>query len=288
MTYASASLPKTDWLNGPLNYLTCNQIKALWGYAFLWILDEEEMEVTESQNCQLETPKGHVTLNMCGLAIQRSQMHHYSWLTAEAKPGQKWLLLVRQVLVRRSRGQSLMRFYDIQAGKIIDGVDTKVIFLKKFTWCLSMVLQDTRFFEGTIRKTWSSIKTDIFWWSGRRQLERLTITLSDLCRNLGYDTALDDSVTLFVIKRSWPHRRAPLEGRLKPSSWWSKFHLSIPVQKSWFKSHGQTHGRLRTSFGYCPSLVHYPYVTWKKYYRARQPPRTHDKWLLCWSYNNSL
>ena len=78
----------------------------------------------------------------------------------------------------------LMRFYDIQAGKIaIDGVDTKSISREEVHDAFSMVLQDTWLFEGTIRETWSSIKPIFRMKRSKQQLERLgSITLSGPCR----------------------------------------------------------------------------------------------------------
>ena len=93
----------------------------------------------------------------------------------------------------------LMRFYDIQAGKItIDGVDTKAMSREEVHDAFSMVLQDTWLFEGTIRENLVFNQTDI----SDEAVEAATraVGVHHFIRTLpnGYDTVLDDSVTLSV------------------------------------------------------------------------------------------
>lgn len=92
-----------------------------------------------------------------------------------------------------------MRFYDIQAGKItIDGVDTKAMSREEVHDAFSMVLQDTWLFEGTIRENLVFNQTDI----SDEAVEAATraVGVHHFIRTLpnGYDTVLDDSVTLSV------------------------------------------------------------------------------------------
>ena len=93
----------------------------------------------------------------------------------------------------------LLRFYDIQAGKIaIDGVDTKAMSREEVHDAFSMVLQDTWLFEGTIRENLVFNQTDI----SDEAVETATraVGVHHFIRTLpnGYDTVLDDSVTLSV------------------------------------------------------------------------------------------
>ena len=135
-------------------------------------LDEEEMEDESQKTRQLEAPKGHVTFEHVRFG--------YS-------PGKTTMVNL------------LMRFYDIQAGKIaIDGVDTKSISREEVHDAFSMVLQDTWLFEGTIRENLVFNQTDI----SDEAVEAATraVGVHHFIRTLpnGYDTVLDDSVTLSV------------------------------------------------------------------------------------------
>mgnify|MGYP001500234945 CR=1 FL=1 len=93
----------------------------------------------------------------------------------------------------------LMKFYELDKGSIrIDGVDTKDMKRSEVHDAFSMVLQDTWLFEGTIRENLIYNQTDI---SDERMMEaskavgihHFIMTLPD-----GYDTILDDTVTLSV------------------------------------------------------------------------------------------
>ena len=115
-------------------------------------LDEEEMEDESKKTRQLEVPKGHVTFEHVrfGYSPDKTIIHDF---TAEAKPGQKVAIVGPTGAGKTTMVNLLMRFYDIQAGKItIDGVDTKAMSREEVHEPFSMVLQDTWLFEGTIRK----------------------------------------------------------------------------------------------------------------------------------------
>ncbi|VQX02702.1 multidrug resistance protein 3 [Streptococcus pneumoniae] len=92
-----------------------------------------------------------------------------------------------------------MKFYEIDKGSIrIDGVDTKAMTRSEVHDAFSMVLQDTWLFEGTIRDNLIYNQIGI---SDERMMEaskavgihHFIMTLPD-----GYDTILDDTVTLSV------------------------------------------------------------------------------------------
>ena len=161
-------------------------------------LDEEEMEDESQKTRQLETPEGHVTFEHVrfGYSPDKTIIHDF---TAEAKPGQKVAIVGPTGAGKTTMVNLLMRFYDIQAGKItIDGVDTKAMSRKEVHDAFSMVLQDTWLFEGTIRENLVFNQTDI----SDEAVEAATraVGVHHFIRTLpnGYDTVLDDSVTLSV------------------------------------------------------------------------------------------
>lgn len=161
-------------------------------------LDEEEMEDESQKTRQLETPKGHVTFEHVrfGYSPDKTIIHDF---TAEAKPGQKVAIVGPTGAGKTTMVNLLMRFYDIQAGEItIDGVDTKAMSREEVHDAFSMVLQDTWLFEGTIRENLVFNQTDI----SDEAVEAATraVGVHHFIRTLpnGYDTVLDDSVTLSV------------------------------------------------------------------------------------------
>ena len=161
-------------------------------------LDEEEMEDESQKTRQLETPKGHVTFGHVrfGYSPDKTIIHDF---TAEAKPGQKVAIVGPTGAGKTTMVNLLMRFYDIQAGKItIDGVDTKAMSREEVHDAFSMVLQDTWLFEGTIRENLVFNQTNI----SDEAVEAATraVGVHHFIRTLpnGYDTVLDDSVTLSV------------------------------------------------------------------------------------------
>ncbi|WP_293887282.1 ABC transporter ATP-binding protein [Streptococcus sp. A12] len=161
-------------------------------------LDEEEMEDESQKTRQLEAPKGHVTFEHVrfGYSPDKTIIHDF---TAEAKPGQKVAIVGPTGAGKTTMVNLLMRFYDIQAGKIaIDGVDTKAMSRQEVHDAFSMVLQDTWLFEGTIRENLVFNQADI----SDEAVEAATraVGVHHFIRTLpnGYETVLDDSVTLSV------------------------------------------------------------------------------------------
>ena len=161
-------------------------------------LDEEEMEDESQKTRQLETPKGHVTFEHVrfGYSPDKTIIHDF---TAEAKPGQKVAIVGPTGAGKTTMVNLLMRFYDIQDGKIaIDGVDTKAMSREEVHDAFSMVLQDTWLFEGTIRENLVFNQRGI----SDEAVEAATraVGVHHFIRTLpnGYDTVLDDSVTLSV------------------------------------------------------------------------------------------
>ena len=161
-------------------------------------LDEEEMEDESQKTRQLEAPKGHVTFEHIrfGYSPDKTIIHDF---TAEAKPGEKVAIVGPTGAGKTTMVNLLMRFYDIQAGKItIDGVDTKAMSREEVHDAFSMVLQDTWLFEGTIRENLVFNQTDIS--DEAVKAATRAVGVHHFIRTLpnGYDTVLDDSVTLSV------------------------------------------------------------------------------------------
>ena len=161
-------------------------------------LDEEEMEDESAKTRQLESPRGHVRFEEVrfGYSPDKTIIHNF---TAEAKPGQKVAIVGPTGAGKTTMVNLLMRFYEIQSGKItIDGVDTKTMTREEVHDAFSMVLQDTWLFEGSIRENLVFNQRGI----SDEAIEAATraVGIHHFIRTLpnGYDTVLDDSVSLSV------------------------------------------------------------------------------------------
>lgn len=173
------------------------QASAAMGRVFEF-LDEEEMEDESHKERQLTNMKGEVVFNQVsfGYTPERTIIHDFS---ATAHAGQKVAIVGPTGAGKTTIVNLLMKFYEIDKGSIrIDGVDTKAMTRSEVHDAFSMVLQDTWLFEGTIRENLIYNQTDI---SDERMMEaskavgihHFIMTLPD-----GYDTVLDDTVTLSV------------------------------------------------------------------------------------------
>ena len=173
------------------------QASAAMGRVFEF-LDEEEMADESHKERQLTNMKGEVVFNQVsfGYTPERTIIHDFS---ATAHAGQKVAIVGPTGAGKTTIVNLLMKFYEIDKGSIrIDGVDTKAMTRSEVHDAFSMVLQDTWLFEGTIRDNLIYNQTDI---SDERMMEaskavgihHFIMTLPD-----GYDTVLDDTVTLSV------------------------------------------------------------------------------------------
>ena len=162
------------------------------------ILDEEEMADESHKERQLTNMKGEVVFDQVsfGYTPERTIIHDFS---ATAHAGQKVAIVGPTGAGKTTIVNLLMKFYEIDKGSIrIDGVDTKAMTRSEVHDAFSMVLQDTWLFEGTIRDNLIYNQTGI---SDERMMEaskavgihHFIMTLPD-----GYDTILDDTVTLSV------------------------------------------------------------------------------------------
>ena len=173
------------------------QASAAMGRVFEF-LDEEEMADESHKERQLTNMKGEVVFNQVsfGYTPERTIIHDFS---ATAHAGQKVAIIGPTGAGKTTIVNLLMKFYEIDKGSIrIDGVDTKAMMRSEVHDAFSMVLQDTWLFEGTIRDNLIYNQTGI---SDERMMEaskavgihHFIMTLPD-----GYDTILDDTVTLSV------------------------------------------------------------------------------------------
>ena len=173
------------------------QVSAAMGRVFEF-LGEEEMEDESHKERQLSAMKGQVVFDRVsfGYTPERTIIHDFS---ATAHAGQKVAIVGPTGAGKTTIVNLLMKFYEIDKGSIrIDGVDTKEMKRSEVHDAFSMVLQDTWLFEGTIRDNLIYNQTGI---SDERVIEaskavgihHFIMTLPD-----GYDTVLDDTVTLSV------------------------------------------------------------------------------------------
>ena len=161
-------------------------------------LAEEEMKDESHKARQLSDMKGQVVFDRVsfGYTPDRTIIHDFS---ATAHAGQKVAIVGPTGAGKTTIVNLLMKFYEIDKGSIrIDGVDTKDMKRSEVHDAFSMVLQDTWLFEGTIRDNLIYNQEGI---SDERVIEaskavgihHFIMTLPD-----GYDTVLDDTVTLSV------------------------------------------------------------------------------------------
>ena len=173
------------------------QASAAMGRVFEF-LAEEEMEDESHKARQLSDMKGQVVFDRVsfGYTPERTIIHDFS---ATAHAGQKVAIVGPTGAGKTTIVNLLMKFYEIDKGSIrIDGVDTKEMKRSEVHDAFSMVLQDTWLFEGTIRDNLIYNQEGI---SDERVIEaskavgihHFIMTLPD-----GYDTVLDDTVTLSV------------------------------------------------------------------------------------------
>ena len=164
----------------------------------LEFLAEAEMQDESHKERQLAHMKGEVVFDHVsfGYTPERTIIHDFS---ATAHAGQKVAIVGPTGAGKTTIVNLLMKFYELDKGSIrIDGVDTKDMKRSEVHDAFSMVLQDTWLFEGTIRENLIYNQTDI---SDERMMEaskavgihHFIMTLPD-----GYDTILDDTVTLSV------------------------------------------------------------------------------------------
>lgn len=176
---------------------TLQQASAAMGRVFEF-LAEPEMENDEHKAQQLTTLKGDVAFDnvFFGYNPDRTIIHDFS---ANAKAGQKIAIVGPTGAGKTTIVNLLMKFYEIEKGRItIDGIDTKQMKRSEVHDAFSMVLQDTWLFEGTIKENLIYNQKNI---SDEAVVAvAKAVGVHHFIKTLpkGYDTVLDDTVSLSV------------------------------------------------------------------------------------------
>lgn len=161
-------------------------------------LAEEDMEDDSHKLQQLTNVKGHVQFKdvFFGYNPDKTIIHDFS---AEAKAGQKIAIVGPTGAGKTTIVNLLMKFYDIERGQImIDGVDIKDMQRSEVHDAFSMVLQDTWLFEGTIRDNLIYNQENICDEAVIDAAKAVGVHHFIMTLPNGYDTVLDDTVTLSV------------------------------------------------------------------------------------------
>ena len=161
-------------------------------------LEEDEMEDESDKERQLCDVNGEVTFDnvFFGYSKDKTIIHDFS---AVAKPGQKVAIVGPTGAGKTTIVNLLMKFYEIDKGQItIDGVDTRLMTREEVHDQFSMVLQDTWLFEGTIKENLIYNQENITDEQVIAAAKAVGVHHFIMTLPKGYDTYLDDSVTLSI------------------------------------------------------------------------------------------
>ncbi|MDT9554035.1 ABC transporter ATP-binding protein/permease [Streptococcus mutans] len=161
-------------------------------------LDEEEIEDENYKVKQLEKVEGNVNFDnvFFGYSPDKTIIHDFS---AHAKAGQKIAIVGPTGAGKTTIVNLLMRFYEVDRGMIsIDGVNIHDMTRKEVHDAFAMVLQDTWLFEGTVKENLIYNQKHIT--DEQVIAAAKAVGVHHFIKTLpkGYDTVLDDSVTLSV------------------------------------------------------------------------------------------
>ena len=173
------------------------QVGAAMGRVFEF-LDEAEMEADDHKERQLETVKGDVAFEevFFGYKPDQTIIHDFS---AQAKAGQKIAIVGPTGAGKTTIVNLLMKFYEIDKGRItIDGIDIKNMKRSEVHDAFSMVLQDTWLFEGTIRENLIYNQEHVTDEAVIAAAKAVGVHHFIQTLPKGYDTVLDDTVSLSV------------------------------------------------------------------------------------------
>lgn len=161
-------------------------------------LDEEEMEDESHKSKQLEKVEGNVRFDKIffGYNPDKTIIHDFS---AHAKAGQKVAIVGPTGAGKTTIVNLLMRFYEVDKGSIsIDGVNVHDMKREEVHDAFAMVLQDTWLFEGTVKENLIYNQEHIT--EEQVIAAAKAVGVHHFIKTLpeGYDTVLDDSVTLSI------------------------------------------------------------------------------------------
>lgn len=161
-------------------------------------LDEEEIEDENRKVKQLEKVEGNVNFDnvFFGYSPDKTIIHDFS---AHAKAGQKIAIVGPTGAGKTTIVNLLMRFYEVDRGMIsIDGVNIHDMTREEVHDAFAMVLQDTWLFEGTVKENLIYNQKHIT--DEQVIAAAKAVGVHHFIKTLpkGYDTVLDDSVTLSV------------------------------------------------------------------------------------------
>jgi ATP-binding cassette subfamily B protein len=159
------------------------------------LLDEAE-EIDRPATAGLPRIRGEVVFESVDFRYRPDQPLIEN-LSLTARPGQLVAVVGRTGAGKTTLVNLLLRFYEIDAGRItVDGVDIRTLSRDELRSNISMVLQDTWLFGGTI---WDNIAygrqdasdSDVLEAARAAQVDHFVRTLSD-----GYHTRVDQSAAL--------------------------------------------------------------------------------------------
>lgn len=161
-------------------------------------LNETNMQEDKHKVLNLPKFKGYVSFEHVkfGYSDNKTIIHDF---TSEAQPGQKVAIVGPTGAGKTTIVNLLMRFYDVNSGSIsIDDINIQDMKRSQVHDAFSMVLQDIWLFEGTIKENLIFNQTTISDDEVQEAAKAVGVHHFIMTLPKGYDTVLDDAVTLLV------------------------------------------------------------------------------------------
>ncbi len=161
-------------------------------------LNETNMQEDKHKVLNLPKFKGYVSFEHVkfGYSDNKTIIHDF---TSEAQPGQKVAIVGPTGAGKTTIVNLLMRFYDVNSGSIsIDDINIQDMKRSQVHDAFSMVLQDIWLFEGTIKENLIFNQTTISDDEVQEAAKAVGVHHFIMTLSKGYDTVLDDAVTLSV------------------------------------------------------------------------------------------